>query len=282
MNNEHNIFPDRATERLYHRALNDNWDVRHSVTWDSASLARIARPARSAMGQIYAQIHHAEAFALRACGTLLEVTSESWLRQLIVTQTRDEARHIEFFARVLDGLGSEEEPGTAITVLGDELAGLQTLEELLVAGQIIETASHSMLLTGARQSQAMLKRAIRFPGQAEMAGLLASIVNLVGRDESRHIALGLRGLCERIPAMSLPRRAMLERRAHAWCVRVQDLIDELAIPQRRLGLSPEAIRDRIWRVQRHNLRIAGLDIGERTPVELEDTRPEVATLEAAL
>jgi hypothetical protein len=254
-------FPDGATRRLYERAREEQWRVHEDVHWNSLTLDAVAGSVRQAMGEIYAQIHHAEIFGLRTCGLLLDAAASDWSRQLLTTQVLDETRHVEFFARVLVRLEAEGRAGDPIRALADEISGMHAVEDLLVGMLVLETAAHAVFVAGGRQSQRILDGAIRVPGNAGVAELLTTIVRLIGRDESRHIALGLRCLAERAASLLYRRRAALELRAAAWCVQVQQLLGSLRSPLLRLGLVPTDLQSRIWTMQRHNLKLAGIEIG---------------------
>lgn len=257
-------FPDPKLARLYQRALGEQWHVERDVAWDALSLQRIARPAREGMAEVYAQILLAEQFGLRLCGRLVDMGGDSWMRRAYAAQAMDEARHVDFFGTVLHRLEVEHAPSANMQALAEDMVGVQGTADLLASGQVLEVTAHVMFVDAARQGQRVLEGAIRIPGGDVAAELLSTIVRLVGRDESRHLALGARCLAAHVPHLSLRERIKLEERVSGWCEQVQGVLTALKAPLRRFGLPADALAAKIWRVQRHNFGLAGLRIGEPT------------------
>ena len=254
-------FPDAATRRLYEKALDGQWHAQRDVAWNAIELGQVPVPIRTAMAEVYAQVIHAENFGLGVCGRLVDELPAGWARQIFATQVMDEARHVDFFSEVLHRLEMQPVPGAVIREIGDSISALRRPVEIVLAGHLLEIAAHTLFLSAHRlSSYAAGTRTVRLPGSEGPAALMAVLMELVGRDEARHLAIGIRALKAWISILSYKERAALEGQAMHWCGDTHNFIESLRLPLARLGISARPLREKVWRAQRHNLALVGLHI----------------------
>lgn len=256
---------DAWARTLYERAIADQWQAGRDVAWDALELERVAAPIRKAMAMAYGHVYYAERFGLGLCGRLVDVTPAGWTRQFAATQVIDEARHVDFFSTLLARLGGEPIAPPGLVALELDMKDVRDEVELLIHSQVIENAAQTFFVEAARRSRSALGSAIRLPGSAGIAQLLQYLIDLVGRDESRHIAFGQRYLAAKLEHIGASERSGLERRAERWCRMFYASFAELGPHVTRLGLPAQEILAQVWATQRKQLLRVGLEIGTFEP-----------------
>lgn len=255
-------LPDAIERTLQAQAIRGQWSVDDALDWAHLDFAHLAPPIRTAMATVYGDVLFAEAFGVRVIERMIALAPEGWLRDFALTQAQDEQRHAEFFTRVLAKLGGSEERSQELSDLRDELARTTDYDELVMHGQVIETAARVIFVGNGTRTLARMNGAVRLPGTASVTSLLRAVVDLVGRDESRHIAFGLHCLRKRLAGCDAGQRHGMEQRAA-----ISSRLMFRAFARRRrefqtLGWSAADTLERTWHALRVQLGRLDFDIGE--------------------
>lgn len=271
--------PDSAAEKIRERARREQWDVERDIDWAALDLEALAPSVRSAMAALYTQILFGEMVALHESAKVVRSTSHAWVRSYALTQVTDEARHVEFFSRIVTRLGGEVPVLDRLRRFASELDAVDSIDDALLGTQvIIESFAQTIFLEGARATNAARARAVRLPGADAAAALMEHLIERVGKDESRHVAFGVAYLRRRVKQLGHADRSRLERRAHEWSETFDAFLLELSAPFTRLGLSAPAIRARAEETRRKHLAtvFSADDTGHSDsdrPKRLESTLP---------
>jgi hypothetical protein len=192
---------------------------------------------------------------------MVELAPDGWLRRFVLLQVQDELRHCDFFSRVVDKLGKVGEPSAELARLRAELERCMDFEELLLHGQIIETAARVIFVGNGNRTLAAIGRAVKLPGSESVHTLVRAVVDLVGRDESRHIAFGSHCLKTRLSNVDGGSRHAMENRAAVSATLMHDAFSRRANEFRLLGTPPADVLDRTWQALQKQLARLELDIG---------------------
>lgn len=257
------LRPDRHLEQLYELALRDQWRLA-DLNWDSVNLGGIPQPLRQSAANMFAQLHYGELAALLGASRIAMIAPNACVRKFCTTQADDEARHVQWFSALMRKLDCHAEVLPSTEALMQDVCECDSIEGLVAGIHIlVEGMAHSFFLEGAR-AFSTCNPVTRFfaPYRAARTAIGDWLPNYLGRDESRHIAFGVRFLTGRIKDLSRPRRDVLERQVQRWCdLFVAAARDPamLAVP----GLDSIAIRDRC--IHDINLRLATVGIEARIP-----------------
>jgi hypothetical protein len=260
-------FSDEKSQALYQQALVGQWDPDVAVDWSRMSFDRLAKPIRSAMAAVYADVLYAEDFGVRMITRMVELAPEGWQRDFAVLQLKDEARHAVFFGRVLDRLGGCAEVSPHLIALRAELERITDYDELVLHGQIIETAARVIFVANGHRTLNLMGRSLRLPGSESVSTLVHAIVELIGRDESRHIAFGLHCLRQRLAGCDASQLHALEGRALVSARLMHGAFASRTASFRSLGWEPTKVLSETWDALRTQLGRLEFDIGEVERVE---------------
>ena len=253
-------FPDATCERLYAAAKRKPWSVDSDIDWDRMRLGRLAPSIRRAMAEVYVQICHGEVTGLVLTSGAVDRTPHLWAKLFGATQIADEARHVEFFSRVIAELDQVAPVHGATTAFAESLSSCAEPEEVLLGVQVIlETFAQAIFSEGAKLGKQAAATAIRMPGFEDAKYFLASLADYVGKDEARHVAFGVAYVRLCWADMSSARRDALQLKAEAWMQMLGDLIGATSGPMARLGVQENALRDRVVRACHAHFRLIGLE-----------------------
>ncbi len=188
--------------RLYEKGKHGQWDAQTELDWsidvtrdewlldpEASMLATACRmmgkdeaTQKAAMfdevGYLISQLLHGEQAALQLCGQLTNVCTEMDQKFYAASQTIDEARHIEVFAKFLF-----EKTGTIYPIAG----GIKTLLEILLQAEGMQKKVLGMqtLFEGIAVGimDTMRKESVN--------PLLSTMLHRVEQDEARHAAFGV-------------------------------------------------------------------------------------------
>jgi hypothetical protein len=188
--------------RLYEKGKGGQWNAQTDLDWttpftadewqinpEASMLAQICKmtgkdestqkaAAFDELGYNLSQLLHGEQAALQLCGQLTNVCTDMDQKFYAASQTIDEARHIEVFAKFLT-----EKVGTIHPIGG----GLKTLLDILLQAEGMQKKVLGMqtLFEGmAVGIMEMMRSESRNP-------LLSTMLQRVGQDEARHAAFGV-------------------------------------------------------------------------------------------
>lgn len=253
-------FPDATCERLYSAAKAKQWSVDQDIDWNRMQLGRLAPSIRRAMADIYTQICHGEVTGLVLTSRAVDRTPHLWAKLFGATQIADEARHIEFFSRVLAELGEVATVNDATASFADSLSSCTEPEEILLGVQVVlETFAQAVFSEGAKLGKQAMSNSIRLPGVEGAAYFLTSLANWVGKDEARHVAFGVAYVRRRWAELSLEKRDKLQRKAEVWMRMLAELNEASTPSMTRLGVNRAALTERVVRACHAHFRQIGLE-----------------------
>lgn len=255
-------FPDPALRQLYERAKRDQWQIEADLDARALDLSMLPPRVRRAMAQIYRQIHYGETLGLLHLARAVGRMESPWGRQLGAIQISDEARHVEFFGRALDSLDTEVAVSPSLIAFFEELESCEHSEDALLGIQIVlEVAAQAVFVEGGLLANRVLGRAVVLPGHEAARQFLTAIVHYVGRDEARHVALGVLYARHGWNPLSAGQRTKLTARALRWCGLMHAMIDDIADPLRQLGIDSDTLTARVKSAHAKQLRAVGLEAG---------------------
>jgi hypothetical protein len=250
--------PSRWCERLIERANHEQWQIDEHVDWPKLGIEAIAPSIRRAMVPLYTQLHYGEIVGLGLVAKIRDRIPEPWAKALAAAQETDEARHVEFFTRVLARLG---QPGTvtpSVKRLCDELESLEDPNELLLGEQVVLEGYAKCLFEEASPSRPIAKRRVRLSSGPER--LLEVISSLVSRDESRHLAFGLLYLRDRWSALTVRERTRLQDLGHRLSRMLEVVVLDMDNDLKRVGLSTARLQERVRCTQCAHFRKIGFEM----------------------
>ncbi len=134
------------------------------------------------------QFLHGEQGALMVASKLVTLCPDYEAKLYAATQTMDEARHVEVFARYVARCGTIQPIDSALSTFLETVLGAASWLELLIGMQIV--------VEGAALSSFHLYR------QKTKDPLLGQLLDGVIRDEARHVGFGTLHLRDQLEAMS--------------------------------------------------------------------------------
>jgi hypothetical protein len=262
---ELHAFPDVRSNALHQLAAAQQWSVDAVLDWAALSLDRIPSAMRRAMAGVYGDVLYAEEFGLTLAKRIVERAPEGWQRDLAQQQLCDELRHVDFFTRLTKLLGEGAQPSEELSVLRDELARTRDYDELRLQAQVLETAARALFIGNAARSLQVLDGSIRLPGSDSVRAIMRVMLNYVGRDESRHLAIGHYCLKRRLRTADAAERHGFEAR-----VRVSARLMHRSFVRRaplfaKLGLSSDDVLRSSWDALHKQLGRLELELGEAEP-----------------
>jgi hypothetical protein len=255
--------PDGPLDRLYELAARDQWTV-SGLDWSAINFGALPLPIRLAAADLFAQLHHGELTAMRGAARMLDRLPSHDLRLVCATQVSDEARHARFFERLLASLECEARVRSSVRALMLEVDESDTLEGGMLGMQIlIEGVAHSFFLEASRAFAGLsLDGALSGHLLTVRTVVCDWLPNLLARDESRHIALGLHYLRARLPELDRKARHALEESVQRW----GEMILTMArgpVEIDAVGLDGLSVCQRC--VADINLRLAQIGLASRIP-----------------
>jgi hypothetical protein len=237
--------PSRWCERLLERASEEQWEIDDQVEWPKLGIEDLAPSVRRAMIPVYTQVQYGEIVGLRLVARILDSVPEPWAKALAAAQRADEARHVEFFTRVLVRLGDLGTVTAPLKQFCEELESLENPNELLLGQQVILEGYGKCLFEEASPSGPVAMRRIALARGPEH--LLSVISNLVGRDESRHVAFGVLYLRDRWPTLTARERTRLQDLGQRLSSVLEEAILDMDSQLKRVGLITARLIERVQR-----------------------------------
>jgi hypothetical protein len=254
------VQPDSYIDMLIQRAARQQWHSRE-MNWQAIDLSSLPRSLRQAAANMFAQLHYGEITAYLGSARMSEAVNRSSARDFFISQTADEARHIEWFDSLIAKLGCEAQVLPSVQHLMDDVYNCDSIEEMVIGMHIIiEGMAHSFFLEGtaAFAKIGILRSVLGAAYQHAEIIFNHWLPNFLGRDEGRHLAFGIHFMRDRLKQMSCTKRDQLEAKTRQWaelyCRAAGDPM-MLAVP----GLnSKEVLRRTTDRINQH-LQAIGLE-----------------------
>ncbi|MEI9928909.1 MAG: ferritin-like domain-containing protein [Sphingomonas sp.] len=208
---DYNVSEPRIRD-LYYKSVSEQWSAVEALDWSVA--VDPARPSRDIGGSLlspgllarlspaqrerlmagmgamsFSQLLHGEQGALMVSANLVRLLPSAELKQAAAVQTSDEARHLDVFSRYIRRIGEIHPPSPSMRrVLGKIVGHPMWLAQLVGMQIVVEGMALATFLD--------MRSSCTCP-------LLHGILDLIIKDEARHVAFGkiaLRGEIERIDA----------------------------------------------------------------------------------
>ncbi len=253
--------PDEDLYRLYEKAKHEQWNASTDVDWNALSSIRALPPiVRQATANVQTQLHYGELGALMVTSKIVARAPDLIATYYGSTQVMDEARHVEFFSRVIRGLGVTGQVSPHLETLCKEVFESDTAEELLLGMQvIIEGLAQTTFVEGAALARKMDLEASGMEELKAMNLLFADyLMRYVGHDESRHVAFGVYYLAQRFPDLSKARKDELQRKSDHWSSLVDATIASTRDDMAMVGIDVDHLAARCTRDRQHRLNRIGL------------------------
>jgi hypothetical protein len=169
---------------------------------------------------------HGEQGALMVASQLVNAVPHTDAKFYAATQTMDEARHVEVFARYLDKLDYKQPiPPPLKSVLDDTLATGNWMHKLIGMQVVVE----GLALFSFRRMRNMTQEP-----------LLRELLTYVARDEARHHAYGIQYIERCVPCLSATEREELEDFALAAVQRLTGIQSQAGLFQTFVGAWADA------------------------------------------
>ncbi len=197
--------------RLYEMAKTEQWNATTDIDWSkpirwSGKMERDVALAwrRATLSQFW----YGEQAALAICAQLIPMVPDMSAKLYLSSQVIDEARHVEVFGRYLNLLGGPSTINPYLERLLTELLETTQPEEKLVGMQVLAEGLAIDSFQGLKDSTS--------------DPLLHEILDLVTKDESRHMGFGILYLKRRMAASTPERRAEVERALAGYAARIAE------------------------------------------------------------
>jgi hypothetical protein len=214
---DYNVYELRI-HGLYYKSISDQWSAAEALDWDvpvdparpgrdiggpllsSGLVARLSPAQRerlmAGMGALtFSQLLHGEQGALMVSANLVRLLPGIEMKQAAAVQTNDEARHLEVFSRYIRRIGEIHPPSPPLRRVLEKIVNHPMWLAQLVGMQIvIEGMALATFLD--------MRSGCTCP-------LLHDILDLIIKDEARHVAFGKIALRRHIEELDADDHALL-------------------------------------------------------------------------
>ncbi|MBK7857455.1 MAG: hypothetical protein IPJ65_02295 [Archangiaceae bacterium] len=240
-------------EHLYELAKRRQWNA-SDLPWETLDFSVVPLELRRGFSDLLAQVHHGELGALTASSRLVQSDARLMDKLFGATQVADEARHVEWFSRLLFHLDAPAKVMPALAAFIDDVTHASEDLHLLVGMNIlIEGLAQTLMLQAGR-----LLRGLDDPALRSFQLVGTWLVEKVAADESRHLAFGISRVRALVEGLDARRRARLDERVNAWTARLMALTQEHSAGVVAFGLDGDALMERCLADTRSRLQLAGI------------------------
>jgi hypothetical protein len=239
-------------EHLYELSKRRQWNV-SELPWEAVDFSQFPLQLRQGLADLIAQTHHGELAALTASARLVQSAPQLMDRLFGATQVTDEARHVEWFSRLLFQLDVDAKVMPAVAALMNDVTAADDLELLVGMNILVEGLAQTTLTTVGRTL-----RSVELEGLESLKIVGSWLTEKVAGDESRHLAFGINRVGRLVRTLSPSRRAALEARISQWFERLVGLAEEQCRGITTFGIDGDALLARCLTETRSRLALAGL------------------------
>lgn len=242
-------------ERLYDLAKKRQWNAAE-LNWGGLDFSPLPSELRAGLADLLAQIHYGELGALTASARLVQRSPHLVDRLCGATQVADEARHVEWFSRLLYHLDTPAPVVPALAAFVDEVVHADDDLALLVGMNIVVEGLAQTLMLEAGQ----VLRAIQIEELSALRQVGAWLVDRIAHDESRHLAFGMMRTRQLVEQLDRVQRSRLESQVGQWARLLLKLTAERSEAAVAFGVDGEALMARCLADTRLRLKHAGLTL----------------------
>ena len=254
--------PDKNLYTLYEKAKYEQWNATTDVDWSGLAEVRNLPPiVRQALANVQSQLHYGELAALMVTSKIVGAADDLIAKYYGSTQVMDEARHVEFFSRVIRALGVTGKVSTNLEELCQDVYTMKTPDELLLGMQVIvEGLAQTTFVEGAALAR---KMDLEIMGAEELKALnmlfAEYLMRFVGHDESRHVAFGVYYLTQKFADRTKAEKHHLQEKAAYWAKLVDATIEESRDDMAMVGINVDHLTERCTKDRRRRLERIGLE-----------------------
>ncbi len=242
-------------ERLYELGKKRQWNAA-DLPWEALDFSSVPRVLREGLADLLTQTHYGELGALTASARLVQSSPNLADRLFGATQVTDEARHVEWFSRLLFHLDTPSPVVPAIAAFIDGVIHTDDDLALLVGMNIlIEGLAQTLMLEAGRVLQT-----VEMEGLEALPQVGTWLVEKIAHDESRHLAFGITRVRQLVDEMELSKRITLEKKIGAWSRDLLALTEERSTGVSAFGLDGDKLMTRCLDDTRSRLSLAGLSL----------------------
>jgi len=240
-------------EHLYELSKRRQWNA-SDLPWDSLDFSVVPLELRQGFADLLAQTHHGELGALTASARLVQSDARLMDKLFGATQVADEARHVEWFSRLLFQLGTPAPVMPALAAFIDDVTQAGDDLHLLVGMNIlIEGLAQTLMLHAGK-----LLGAIEVPELESFKVVGTWLTERVAADESRHLAFGIGRVRALVETLDARRRHQLEDRVLRWALQLMELTREHSAGVATFGLDGDALMARCMADTQSRLKLTGI------------------------
>ena len=242
-------------ERLYELGKKRQWNAAE-LPWERLDFAAIPSELRAGLAELLSQTHYGELGALTASARLVQNSPNLVDRLCGATQVADEARHVEWFSRLLFQLDTPAPVNAAVAAFIDDVIHTDDELALLVGMNIlVEGLAQTLILEAGH-----VLRSIQIEEFSALALVGTWMVERIARDESRHLAFGVMRVRQVVEGLDFAQRNKLEKQVARWAQRLLSLTNERSAAVAAFGLDGDALMSKCLTDTRARLSHAGLSL----------------------
>lgn len=202
----------RRVHRLYENAKRDQWNATDRVPpGDKLPADGLSELEREAICRVFSQLYYGERGAQIISGQLSTMVADNEASKFLATQCMDEARHVEVFESLLTRIDRVYPMNPFLNALLTDMMRTDRLEEKLVGMNLLV---EGLALTVFKFTVKLFERDERY--QNEVGRHVYEAIQLILKDESRHVGFGVLYLPELLRTLPRWRLAELHARQLAW------------------------------------------------------------------
>lgn len=242
-------------ERLYELGKKRQWNAAE-LPWERLDFSTVPLALRVGLAELLAQTHYGELGALTASARLVQSSPHLVDRLCGATQVADEARHVEWFSRLLFQLDTPAPVNSAVAALIDDVVNADDELALLVGMNIlVEGLAQTMILEAGN-----LLWSIELEELSSLTLVGRWMVERIAHDESRHLAFGVMRVRQVVDSMDASQRRTLEKRVGRWAQQLLALTNERSEAVGAFGLDGDALMAKCLADTKSRLAHAGLSL----------------------
>ncbi len=242
-------------ERLYELGKKRQWNAAE-LPWERLDFTQVPAGLREGLAELLSQIHYGELGALTASARLVQSSAHLVDRLCGATQVIDEARHVEWFSRLLFQLDTPAPVNAAVAAFIDDVVHTGDELALLVGMNIlVEGLAQTLMLEAGS-----VLRSIQIEELGSLALVGTWLVERIAHDESRHLAFGVMRVRQVVDGLERAQRNKLQAQVGQWAQRLLALTNERSQAVSAFGLDGDALMARCLTETRSRLSHAGLSL----------------------
>ena len=249
----HTGTPD--IERLYELGKKRQWNA-SDLPWESLAFTAVPLPMRAGLAELLTQTHYGELGALTVSAKLVQTSPNLVDRLFGATQVTDEARHVEWFSRLLYHLDTPAPMNPAVAAFIDSVVNTKDdLAQLVGMNILIEGLAQTLMLESGR-----LLQSVQMEGLESLPKVGTWLVERIAHDESRHLAFGVTRVRQLVDCLGTRAKAELQSQIGRWAAGLFALTNQTSVGVVAFGLDGDALMARCLRDTRSRLELAGLTL----------------------